>query len=283
MKDFTLYTQDGTAITATLFNPIGPARAGIIINSATAVGRHYYRAFAHFLCEQGYTVITYDYRGIGDSITKPLRDNSLTMKAWGEQDFNGVIAWADMEFPALNWHCIGHSVGGQIIGLAKLNTKLASVYLVAAQSGNWRNWGLISQPKLWLIWYLLIPLLSRVLGYFPGVLMGGENLPEKIARQWGQWCRNSHYICDESGQPYRPYFSSLTKKMCFVQLTDDHAFAPMKAVKQLHSFYDKADKSIVKISPEHFGQKNIGHFGYFKKHNEQGLWQHALRWIEACA
>ncbi len=281
--DFTLNTEDGTAISATLFKPNEHVKAGVIINSATAVGRHYYRNFAQYLRQQGIAVITYDYRGIGGSNVKPVRHKSLTMQAWGEQDFNAVIAWASAEYPHLDWHCIGHSVGGQIVGLAKLNSKLKSVYLVAAQSGYWRNWNGVSRFKNWLVWYALVPLLSRLFGFFPGVLIGGENLPERVARQWGRWCRNEHYICDEQGNAYRPYFSNFDKKMCFVQLADDHTFAPMKAVLQLHDFYVGATRSIVQFTPQHFGQKSIGHFGFFKKHNEQGLWQHALRWIEGCA
>ncbi len=281
MNDFKLTTADGTPIAASLYQSGFVPKQGVIINSATGVGRLYYQHFAQFLANQGYAVITYDYRGIGDSISAPKRDKSLTMQAWGEQDFNAVIKWATDQYPQLNWHCIGHSVGGQLVGLAPLNHKLASVYCVAAQSGNWRNWGLKNKPKLLAIWYFLIPVLSRILGYFPGVLMGGENLPEQVARQWASWCRNPNYICDQEGKAYRPYFSSLNKKMRFLQMADDHAFAPMKAVRQLHDFYENADRSIMVIEPKQVGQKFIGHFGFFKKQSQQGLWPHVVDWLEA--
>lgn len=69
--------------------------------------------------------------------------------------------------------------------------------------------------------------------------------------------------------------------MKFVQIKDDHDFGPFKAVQQLHSFYDQAPRNIDVLSPKDFGQKKVGHFGFFKKQNQDGLWQHALSWFES--
>jgi len=280
MKNLTITTQDATPIAASVFTPAQAIKGGVIINSATGVSRRYYQSFANFLCEQGYMVISYDYRGIGDSKTLPARDPSQTMMAWGEQDFNAVIAWAKENHGQLPWHCIGHSVGGQLVGLAELSHTLTSVYAVAAQNGNWRNWDLWKKPKLILSWYVLIPVLSRVLGFLPGALFGGEALPEKVALEWARWCKNSQFICNEQGQAVRPYFAKIITKMQFVHLQDDHDFAPLKAVKQLHDFFLNADKSIVSIHPAEYGQTQVGHFGYFNKRNKDGLWSHATQWLE---
>jgi len=280
MKNLTITTQDATPIAASVFTPTHAIKGGVIINSATGVSRRYYQSFANFLCEQGYMVISYDYRGIGDSRTLPAREPSQTMMAWGEQDFNAVIAWAKENHGQLPWHCIGHSVGGQLVGLAELSHTLTSVYAVAAQSGNWRNWGFWKKPKLILSWYVLIPVLSRVLGYLPGAIFGGEALPEKVAMEWARWCKNPEFICNEKGQAVRPFFANITSKMQFIHLQDDHDFAPLKAVRQLHDFFLNADKSVESINPSQYGQKQIGHFGYFNKRNEGGLWTHATQWLE---
>lgn len=281
MQTIQIITQDGTTITGSLFTPSQAPKAGIIINSATAVPRGFYRNFANYLAAKGYVVISYDYRGIGDSKNLPPKDPSQTMQAWGEQDFNSVINWATKNHPAFNWHCIGHSVGGQLIGLAKDNHKISSVYNVAAQSGNWRNWHWAKMPKLWLMWYVFTPFFTQVLGFLPGFLVGGQPLPKGIAQQWGQWCRNKDYICNDKGQSFRPYFSSFNNPMNFIQIKDDLDFAPLKAVQQLHGFYHQAPRTIEVLSPKDYGQKKIGHFGFFNKQNEQGLWQHALNWLES--
>ena len=282
MKTIEVITEDGTAITASLFTPAINIKAGVIINSATAVPRGYYRAFSEYLCERGFLVITYDYRGIGDSQKLPWRDASQTMQAWGEQDFNGVLNWGCEHYPTFKWHCIGHSVGGQLVGLAKDNYKLTSVYNVAAQSGNWRNWERSNRPKLILMWYVLTPVLTRLLGFLPGFLVGGQRLPKKVAQQWAQWCRHPDYMVDEKGLQLRPYFSSFTKPMKFIQIADDHDFAPLKAVQQLYQFYDQAHSSLEVLEPNLFGRKKVGHFGFFKKTSNQGFWQHVQSWLESC-
>ena len=281
MKTIEITTQDGTALTGSLFAPDNTPRAGIIINSATAVPRGFYKAFAGYLASKGFMVISYDYRGIGDSKSLPTKSPYQTMQAWGEQDFNAVINWASAHDSNINWHCVGHSVGGQLVGLAADNHKLCSVYNVAAQSGNWRNWHYSKMPKLWLMWYVFTPFFTRVLGYLPGFLVGGQPLPKGVAQQWGQWCRNKNYMCDEKGKALRPYFSSFNRPMNFVQIKDDHDFAPFKAVQQLHGFYDQAVSRIEVLSPKDYGRKKVGHFGFFKKHNNQGLWQHAEQWLSA--
>jgi predicted alpha/beta hydrolase len=45
----------------------------VIINSATSVRCRYYSRFASFLFGEGFDVITYDYRGIGESRPVSLR------------------------------------------------------------------------------------------------------------------------------------------------------------------------------------------------------------------
>lgn len=131
----TINTLDKLKLSATLYRPESEPKAGVIINSATAVKQGYYQHFATYLAEQGYLVITYDYRGIGKSALDNCRDSKLTMQAWGERDFSAVIAYVTQTYPQFSWHCIGHSVGGQIIGLAENNHLLKSVYCVSSQSG----------------------------------------------------------------------------------------------------------------------------------------------------
>lgn len=58
---------DGYVLTGTLCLPRGTKRHAVLINSATAVPRKIYRGFASYLAHRGCAVLTYDYRGIGDS------------------------------------------------------------------------------------------------------------------------------------------------------------------------------------------------------------------------
>src|ERR1700738_2148563 len=70
IDDITFPAADGYLLGATLFLPRGTKRHAVLINSATAVPRRLYRGFAGYLARRGCAVLTYDYRGTGDSRQK---------------------------------------------------------------------------------------------------------------------------------------------------------------------------------------------------------------------
>ncbi len=72
IDDITFPAADGYMLGATLFLPRGAKRHAVLINSATAVPRKIYRGFAGYLARRGCAVLTYDYRGIGNSRQKSL-------------------------------------------------------------------------------------------------------------------------------------------------------------------------------------------------------------------
>ncbi|WP_445364160.1 alpha/beta fold hydrolase [Microbulbifer sp. ANSA003] len=283
IEECRIVTQDGLSLGATLFSPKGLPKAGVIINSATAVKQGYYAEFAKFLAKNGYLVVTYDYRGIGKSAVANQRDSRLSMSSWGEYDLAAVIDWSTSQYKTLTWHCVGHSVGGQIIGFADNNTQLASVYCVSSQSGYWGHWGLRQRPKILFAWFAMIPLLSNILGQVPGLFLGGESLPAGIARQWAYWGRHKDYIVDQRGRPVRDGFSRLECNMKFLYIDDDIDFAPLQAVKALKAFYCNANTEMQIVNAKAVDTKPIGHFGFFKARYEDSLWRDTLGWLNAAA
>ncbi|MCO1335874.1 alpha/beta hydrolase [Microbulbifer sp. OS29] len=278
--EYQIITEDGFGLGVTLFSPKGSPKAGVIINSATAVKQGYYSAFAKFLAQNGYLVLTYDYRGIGKSAVSNQRDQRLSMSAWGEYDLAAVIHWSTSKYNELAWHCVGHSVGGQIIGFARNNTELASVYCVSSQSGYWGHWGLRERPRVLLAWFAMIPILARVLGQVPGAFLGGESLPAGIARQWAYWGRHKDYIVDKKGNPVRDGFARLQCDMKFLSIDDDRDFAPQRAVRALKDFYCNANTDIQIIRAKTIDKKPIGHFGFFRSRYEESLWGGVLEWLD---
>src|SRR5690349_3599657 len=84
-------TADGLALGITEFEPAGPPRGVVVINAATAVKRRYYERFALYLAQHGFAVVTYDYRGIGESRPANLRGFNARMQDWGTLDQPAVI------------------------------------------------------------------------------------------------------------------------------------------------------------------------------------------------
>ena len=66
----TIPATDGFPLAATIY---GMGNDVVVVNAATAVPRQFYEAFAQFVAAHGYTVVTYDYRGIGESRPESLR------------------------------------------------------------------------------------------------------------------------------------------------------------------------------------------------------------------
>jgi predicted alpha/beta hydrolase len=82
IDDIILPATDGYLLAATLFLPRGARRHAVLINSATAVPRKIYRGFAGYLAQRGCAVLTYDYRGTGDSRQKTAAGYNRPPKNW---------------------------------------------------------------------------------------------------------------------------------------------------------------------------------------------------------
>src|SRR4051794_33825871 len=149
-QDLVIPALDGFPLAATLYRPAAPPRRLVVVNSAMGVRRQFYGAFAAFLAGRGYAALCYDYRGIGGSTGRPT--GAARLGDWGERDFAGVLAWARQAHPRAAIGCVGHSLGGQLVGLAEEAGRIDAFLAVAAQSGYWRHWRMRHWPKLLLAW-----------------------------------------------------------------------------------------------------------------------------------
>ncbi|HYE00432.1 MAG TPA: alpha/beta fold hydrolase, partial [Alphaproteobacteria bacterium] len=168
----TLTARDGRPLAASLFVPAQENGVAVVVNSASAVPRPYYNAFAAFLAERGFTVLTYDYRGVGESRQGPLKREAGRMLDWGTLDQAAAFDWFAQNRPHLALTVVGHSAGGQILGLNDRAAAIRAAYLVAAPHGYWGNWPLHLRPLLLALWYGALPASVALLGYFAGSRMG---------------------------------------------------------------------------------------------------------------
>src|SRR4051794_30523905 len=67
MKPQIIESQDGTKIAARVFEPDSAVRGSVVIGGAMGVHQDYYAPFAQWLASQGWRVLTFDYRGSGDT------------------------------------------------------------------------------------------------------------------------------------------------------------------------------------------------------------------------
>ena len=273
--------RDGFKLAATLFEPAGGwtgKDALVLISSATAAPRGYYEGFARFLADRGFGVLTYDYRGMGESRPRSLRGFLAWMHQWGEEDLAGVIAWAVRHVQPTRLLSIGHSVGGQIVGLAENNERIDALLTVASQSGWYGHWPESARRSLALRWHIGVPLLARVFGYVPGRLGIKEDLPGGVAREWASWCRQPGFLL-EGHEERRAGFERFDRPMLAYSFEDDN-FAPRPAVEWLLRLYRNARVTHRHVEPASTGLGEVGHFGFFRERFRESLWKEAAAWLE---
>lgn len=281
-QDITLQTDDGYTLAATLFEPVQPSQRVILINSAMGVKRGYYAAFAQYLAECGYVALIYDYRGIGDSRdgTGTLRGFRASILDWAACDQTAALKWLFNRYPDAVLSIVGHSLGGQIIGLTPMGERVHKLLAVGSQAGYWRLWDGVERAKVALFWFCVIPTLTALMGYLPSQRLGlGEDLPAGVARDWGRGGRSRRYLLDLYGGGAHDLYSTISAKIRLISLADDNTFAPRRAVEALRSFYPNAESEHLHIRPADVNAPKIGHFGFFRPSFRETLWAEAVAWL----
>jgi predicted alpha/beta hydrolase len=270
---------DGYALAADFWSAAEEDAPTVVLNSAMAVPRRYYRPFAAFLAEQGFGVVTYDYRGIGDSAPRSLRGFRARARDWGELDLPGVLAWARARRPGGAIAVVGHSIGGQILGLAPNHREISRALLIGAQAGSWRHWPGWQRGLTAALWYGAIPALTTLAGRLPMRWFGlGEDVPAGVAREWASWARSPGYFFDARHGIEVGGFAALAVPILVYSFEDDR-LAPGAAIEALLGRYRAAA-----IERRHRGAADgvrcpVGHFGFFRAGVVPELWTEAAEWL----
>jgi predicted alpha/beta hydrolase len=273
--DLMLSARDGVRLAATLFEAVTPNGAAILVNSGTGIPRQFYGAFASYLARQGFAVLTYDYRAIGGSEAP----STATVEQWGVIDQASMIDHLARLRPGARFGLIGHSFGGQVLGLADNIRDIAAAVLICSQSGHWRHWPRGRRRlRMLALWWFVIPGLTAATGRFPGAWIGTANLPANIARSWARWGRSPHYVCDARGRALRPHNDDVICPIRWMSFVDD-PIAPLGAVEALRPYYPKAAIERLHLTPAELGADAVGHFGFFRKSMPRAAWDEIAHWL----
>jgi predicted alpha/beta hydrolase len=289
IDDITFPATDGYQLGATLFLPRGAKRHAVLINSAAATPRRIYKGFAGYLARRGCAVLTYDYRGTGDSRQKAMvgynQVKSLvgfkaTMSDWAALDAAAAVAWMRERYNTLPLNYVGHSFGGQALGLLPNNTEVSRALFIAAQAGYWK---LMASPERYRVYAMMkligLPL-TKLLGYAPRWSGLGEDLPKGVFEQWVGWVMSERYLFTDPKLPGLSNFANYKGALRALCLSDD-PWATRPAVGLLCSGFSSIEPEILTITPANAGAAKIGHFGFFRPEHRDTLWRGAAEWIQA--
>jgi predicted alpha/beta hydrolase len=202
------------------------------------------------------------------------------MSDWGEKDIGGAIAWLRARHPTVPVVAIGHSSGGWLLPFAPNRGELQGALLVASQNGYFRLWPRKTRWFYGFLWHVATPAITRTVGYLPGRLMGGEDLPPNVAREWARWCTSPEFTRADGPERARAYadFPGPVVAYSF----EDDTYAPRESVKSLLSFFERARPVWRVGSPRRVGRP-IGHFGVFRPTFRELIWSAMLRDVTAIA
>lgn len=288
-ENLQIICKDGYAITATLYQPkTAQVSDAIMIAPATGIKRVFYHAFASHLASLGYGVITFDNRGIGDSITGKLKDSKATIRDWGYLDMPAVLETLQAHFPntdalATKYHLIGHSAGGQLTGLMYNHTDLASIFNVACSSGQLDNMHTKFRYRAKFFMNVFAPLNNLLFGYTNTHWIGmGEPLPKGVAKDWCDWCNGEGYIKTAFGDTVtQHWYDDISCPSMWINATDDD-IALDANVDDMTRVFTKmtADGNIKRLTlePKAEGFTDIGHMKFFSSKRSK-LWTLATDWL----
>ena len=161
-----------------LFGTFFPAVNGkhdkpVLICPAAGIIQKFYYPFSRWLAEQGFSVLVFDYRGIGKSLQEShVKHCEVKKQDWGLYDMPAALDFLLELTGQASAYLIGHSAGGQLFGLMHNHAKVCGVLAVAASSGHVKNIRKDKRngAKFMLRW--VIPISSAVLGYVPAKRFG---------------------------------------------------------------------------------------------------------------
>ncbi|MDO6822136.1 alpha/beta fold hydrolase [Marinobacter sp. 1_MG-2023] len=262
MEKTVITCEDGHRLIGHFFRPATESpRGAALISPATGFRHQVYFSFATWLSEQGFAVLTFSNRGIGDSRNHiPLAELSADLVDWGTLDLPAALDQLIALAPNLPVTLVGHSAGAQLIGLMPNFARIDRYVLVAASSGHFNN----LKPKTRLAAKLMFhgwqPVSVAVKGYWPTKFIGfGEDLPAGVARQWRHWCSSPGYVENSFGKEIQQHhYGDITAPVLSLTATDDHIAVPANVEDFLRLLPNaRIEKHF--LEPASFGLKEIGH------------------------
>ena len=275
-----LCAEDGAVLAARRYPVAGAVRRGaVVIGAAMATPQRFYSRFAAYLAAAGLEVWTVDVREMGDSAGQVAPANGqvappATLSRWAEQDNEAAVraALAALEGTGLPVLYIGHSFGGQSLGLLPSAGRLAGAVLVGATHGWWGNWHGWNRWRLALIWEVGFRLIVPMFGGVPAWMGMGAALPAGAAREWAAWARCPGWlpgVRPEAGERY----ARLTVPILAISFDDDRFYACQEAAAALLRLFCQAPVTTLHLKPAAVGRRFVGHWGLFRPGAAPTLWE----------
>jgi predicted alpha/beta hydrolase len=260
---------DGLTLRGRWHHPAeGGAATVVVVAPGAGIPARYYQRFAHDLAGRGYTVLTFDYRGIGESRTRDLRTLDAGMEDWATLDLGGALAFARASHPHARLALVTHSVAALFVCAARDSTRVSRMVFLGPHTGYWRDYRRAWRYPMFVTWHALMPFAVKRFGYFPGrALRLGEDMPARAALDWAARRTPAIVGNDEQARRFGPglaHAGEIRAPTLAITASDD-AFAPPAAAARLLANYPALPVTRETVTPRSLGVRRLGHFGFLRR------------------
>lgn len=273
MRETKIPALDKFELGALLLEPSEKSKGVIQFHPGTVTKKEFYLPFCEFLSNEGYTVILFDYRGIGQSRPESLKNFNAKITDWGTLDMAGVLNWSNENFPDQKKYIVAHSMGGQVLGLMNNHESVDGIVTIASSYGNWKNYTGMNKYLSGIMWFTYMAFAPQIFGYLPLKRIDkGEDLPKGVSNELWSWCignkahseimekKNITHYYNEIEKPFKAYF------------IEDDNIATNKVIPHYKTDFNNTELDIEIIKPNELGVSKIGHYGFFKDKFKETLW-----------
>lgn len=268
----TFPADDGHELRGTWYVPAGTPRGAVVVAPAMATPAAYYAPFATWLAESGFLALTYDYRGMGSvEDLRAAHDTSLLQWAGDAARALETLLERAQGLPVTY---LGHSMGAQVLPFVR-HDLVSRIVMVSTGVGTWR----FNQPRIkvpaWLMFRLVSPVATRLVGYYPGraLRMTGD-LPTGAVRQWARWCMSPSYF-EVDVPDIRDRFAEITVPVTSVHFTDDELLSE-RAMTAMEELFTGTEVDVRRLAPAALGANRVGHHGLFRAQH-RSAWDDLVR------
>lgn len=247
-------------LSARVFTPLHAPKAAYVLHCATGVPASYYAKFAQWVADQGFAILTYDYRQDAD-----VKASAIDMADWGIADQNAALNTLISLFPETEIRVIGHSLGGLTTAFHENAHRISRFSAVCSGPAYWRRAPFPHNLTAFMFWYIMGPLGIAITGSVPSRLLGTPSpIPKHAFRQWRRWCCNRHLHRPDWGKAMpRPDLHAVTARLSLIAVSDDGLVPPV-CVADLAAFYPHANSTFETVAPSDAKAEKIGHLAIFR-------------------
>jgi predicted alpha/beta hydrolase len=236
------------------------------------VPQRVFRHIGSWLAERGLRTVSIDYRGMfGSGGRRGEQTASLT--AWARLDAVGALRYIERTFdePVL---LLAHSIAGQMLGLHDDLRRTRAVVTMGSCFGNPSYFSGRTRLFVLALWYVTLPLTTRLFGHVPSWAAVGERLPAGVGREWGRWGRSPGWLLDHHAGA-RDCYARFDRPILALRARNDRICTDA-AARALLGELRTASIDYVQLSPEEIGASGNPHMSMLRAGAAETVWPRIL-------